>query len=155
MITSLFKKLNLKDHSPIYILNAPPEFEASKNEISKIVAVKESISKNDTVPFVLSFVFNEEKIAQTMSIVSGKLLEDAVYWIAFPKKSSKKYTTEISRDTGWAILGENGFEAVRNVAIDDDWSTIRFRHVSKIKTMTRDSSWAMTKEGKEKSAKKK
>jgi hypothetical protein len=38
------------------------------------------------------------------------------------------------------------------VAIDEDWSALRFRKVAFIKTMTR--SFAMTEEGKEKAGKK-
>ena len=36
------------------------------------------------------------------------------------------------------MLGEAGFEGVRQVAIDEDGSAIRFRHVDYIKSMTRD-----------------
>ena len=38
-----------------------------------------------------------------------------------------------------------GFEGVRRVAIDDDWSAIRFRRVEFIKKITRDPKRAMTK----------
>ncbi|MEO8473318.1 MAG: hypothetical protein ABI477_14050, partial [Chryseolinea sp.] len=40
---------------------------------------------------------------------------------------------------GWAVLGKLGFEPVRMVAIDEDWSALRFRKTSHIKTMTRSS----------------
>ncbi len=45
-------------------------------------------------------------------------------------------------------LGAAGFEPVRMVAIDEDWSALRFRRVEHIKKMTR--SFAMTDAGKEK-----
>lgn len=74
---------------------------------------------------------------------------DEVVWLAYPKLSSKKYTCEFNRDTGWQALGDIGFEGVRMVAIDEDWSALRFRKAENIKTMTR--SFAMSKKGKEKS----
>jgi hypothetical protein len=77
-----------------------------------------------------------------------------VVWFAYPKGTSKRYACEINRDTGWAALGQAGFEPVRMVAIDEDWSAVRFRRAEFIKTMTRDRKWAMSKEGKEKAAKK-
>jgi len=46
----------------------------------------------------------------------------------------KKYTCDISRDNGWQALGELGFEGVRMVAIDEDWSAVRFRRAEYIKT---------------------
>ena len=73
-------------------------------------------------------------------------------WYAYPKGTSKRYTCEFNRDNGWAVVGEQGFEPVRQVAIDEDWSALRFRKVSFIKTMTR--SFAMTEEGKKKVGKK-
>ena len=57
-------------------------------------------------------------------------------WIAYPKKSSTRYTCD--RDRGWEGMGEAGFDPVRMVAIDEDWSALRFRRVEFIKKMTRD-----------------
>jgi hypothetical protein len=51
-------------------------------------------------------------------------------------------------NTGWSKLGELGFEPVRQVALGEDWSALRFRRVAVIKKMTR--SFAMTAEGKAK-----
>ena len=79
---------------------------------------------------------------------------DAVIWFAYPKGSSKRYTCEITRDTGWQALGRAGFEPVRMVAIDEDWTAVRFRRVDFIKTMTRPSEYAMSTAGKARTAKK-
>jgi hypothetical protein len=70
------------------------------------------------------------------------------------KKTSKKYKSEINRDDGWQVLGQFGFEPVRMVAIDEDWTAIRFRQAEYIKVLTRDKSWAMSKTGKAKAAEK-
>jgi len=34
--------------------------------------------------------------------------------------SSRNFSSEISRDKGWEILSEKGFQAVRAVSIDED-----------------------------------
>ena len=70
-----------------------------------------------------------------------------------PKGTSKKYQCTLNRDKGWEALGEAGFERVRQVAIDEDWTAIRFRRVEFIKTMTRRESFALTKQGKAKTRK--
>lgn len=62
--------------------------------------------------------------------------EDAIVWVAYPKGTSKNYQCEFNRDTGWGKLGELGFEPVRQVAIDADWTALRFRRVEYIKKMT-------------------
>lgn len=78
---------------------------------------------------------------------------DAVIWFCYPKGTSKKYKCEFNRDNGWAKLGERDWEPVRMVAIDEDWSALRFRKTDFIKTMTR--STAISKEGKKRIAEKK
>ena len=79
---------------------------------------------------------------------------DAVVWLAYPKGSSKRYTSTINRDTGWDSLGAAGFEGVRMVAIDEDWSALRFRRAEFIKSMKRDPKHAMSAVGKSKTARK-
>jgi hypothetical protein len=73
-----------------------------------------------------------------------------VVWFAYPKRTSKKHKSEVNRDTGWQSLGNLGFEGVRSVAIDEDWSAARFRRVEFVKAMTRDKKHAMTRQGKAK-----
>ena len=42
-------------------------------------------------------------------------------------------------------MGDAGFEPVRMVAIDEDWSAVRFRRVEFIKTMNRPEDVRLTK----------
>ena len=67
------------------------------------------------------------------------------------KGSSKRYTCDFNRDTGWHVLGEAGFEPVRQVAIDEDWSALRFRRVEFIKSFKRESKHAISQRGKKRS----
>jgi hypothetical protein len=36
--------------------------------------------------------------------------------------------------TGWDVIRNAGFDSVRQIAIDEDWSALRFRHVEYIKS---------------------
>jgi hypothetical protein len=45
-------------------------------------------------------------------------------------------------------MGKAGFEPVRMVAIDEDWSALRFRRVEFIKTMNRPEEVRLTKKKK-------
>jgi hypothetical protein len=49
------------------------------------------------------------------------------------KGTSKKYSCDFNRDDGWEVLRQAGFDSVRQVAIDDDWSALRFRRFEFIK----------------------
>src|SRR5262245_34085259 len=121
MASAVFAKLNLKDHKEIVVLNAPDSFGPELKKLSG-VSVRKSLTR----------------------AAEG----DAIIWFAYPKGSSKRYKSEINRDRGWKALGAAGFEGVRMVAIDEDWSAVRFRRVQFIKTMNRHVSGAMTTAGK-------
>jgi hypothetical protein len=65
-------------------------------------------------------------------------------WFAYPKGSSKRYKSEINRDHAWLSLGQEGFEPVSMVAIDEDWSAVRFRRLEFIKQMKRPAQYRLT-----------
>jgi hypothetical protein len=57
--------------------------------------------------------------------------------MCYPKGTSKKFKCNFNRDSGWQVMGQHGLEGVRQVAIDEDWSALRFRKVEFIRVMTR------------------
>jgi hypothetical protein len=81
-------------------------------------------------------------------MVAKKAEGDAAVWFAYPKGTSKKYKSQINRDNGWKVLGQQGFEPVRMVAIDEDWSAVRFRRAGFIKNMARAKEHRLSAEGK-------
>jgi hypothetical protein len=50
---------------------------------------------------------------------------DDLAWIAYPKAG--KLGTDLNRDSLAAALANEGIEPVRQVAIDETWSALRFR----------------------------
>jgi hypothetical protein len=153
MMPSVFEKLNLKDHRDILVVNAPSSFEA---ELSKLkgVAIHRDPKRMSEIPFSLAFVTKQQEVDTLTRVIASKVRGDAIVWFAYPKGTSKKYKCDFNRDTGWATLGKAGFEPVRMVAIDEDWSAARFRRAEFIKTMTRDPKWALSSAGKKKTARK-
>lgn len=149
-VTPLFKKLNFKQHKEILILNAPPEFEAELNAMKDCAIIKTNIVSVGEIGFVLTFVKTQAEIKAIIPVIEEKLKGDGIVWFAYPKGTSKQYKAEINRDNGWEMLGKSGFEAVRQVAIDEDWSVLRFRKVEFIKTMKRKTDFAMTPAGRAK-----
>ena len=151
---TVFEKLQLKEQKEILVLNAPKSFEP---EISRLkgVTVQRSLTGVKETQFALAFVTTQPDVEAAVKGIVSRAKGDAGVWLAYPKQSSKRYTSTINRDSGWESLGAAGFEAVRMIAIDEDWSAIRFRRAEFIKTMKRDSEWAMSKAGKAKASKKK
>jgi hypothetical protein len=142
-MTPLFQKMNLKDTAEIVVLNAPESF-AAETEALEGVQIARDLAQVESVVFLLAFVTRLAEIEHITQTVALKAKGDVVVWFAYPKGSSKNYTCEFNRDTGWIALGEAGFEGVRQVAIDADWSALRFRRVEYIKTLARHPKRRMT-----------
>jgi hypothetical protein len=152
LMSVIFDKLNLKSQTEILILNAPESFEPELATLDN-VTIRRDAREVKEIAFSLAFVTRQKEVDSIARTVAQKAKGDAIVWFAYPKGTSKKYQCEFNRDTGWAALGAAGFEGVRMVAIDEDWSALRFRRVEFIQTMTRDRKRAMTKQGKKKVAK--
>src|SRR5215471_15543982 len=150
----IFNKLNLKNQPEILVLNAPESFEPELAALED-VRIRRSAQDMKEIVFSLAFVTKQKEVDAITKTVARKATGDAIVWFAYPKGTSKKYKCDFNRDTGWAALGKAGFEPVRMVAIDEDWSAIRFRRAEFIKTMKRDAKHAMSAAGKQKAGKKK
>jgi hypothetical protein len=148
-MTHLFSKLNLKDQKEILVLNSPASFEPELAVLSGI-SILRSVLEAKKVSFVLAFVTKQEQVDSISQTIAMKAEGDAVIWFAYPKGTSKKYKCDFNRDSGWEDMGKAGFERVRQVAIDEDWSALRFQRVEFVKTMQRRESFALTKQGKAK-----
>lgn len=149
----LLKKLNFKGQPNIIILHHPASFQSLLDEIQVHVNIITHIDRVSTATFVMAFVKTKYEVDRTVFAIAPLLEGDAIFWMCYPKSTSKKYTCDFNRDTGWDIFGEFGMEGVRQVAIDEDWSALRFRKASYIKSMKRKFK-ALSPEGKVKSGQK-
>jgi hypothetical protein len=57
-------------------------------------------------------------------------------WLLYPKTSGR-IATDITRDHGWEPVHAAGFLPVAQVAVDGDWSALRFRRREEIREITR------------------
>ena len=147
----VFGKLNLKDQTDIVVLNAPASF---LPEIERLrgVTVQRTLSGSRPITFALAFVTRRTELDAVARALTRRVVGDAVVWFAYPKGASKRYACDFNRDTGWQVLGAAGFEGVRQVAIDEDWSALRFRRAEFIKKMIRDPDHAMSAAGRRRTA---
>jgi hypothetical protein len=149
-MATVFGKLNLKDHDEIVVLNAPASFEPELASLDD-VRITRSVGDAKSIAFSLAFVTKQKEVDTLAKAVAKKADGDAIVWFAYPKKSSKRYTSELGMGTsGWSALGAAGFEPVRMIAIDEDWTAVRFRRAGFIKALTRDRRAIMSKEGRAK-----
>lgn len=144
----IFSKLNYKGEKRILVLNPPESFRINLEEMLPLTSIDEEIVGGQVYEFIFVFVEKADQINDFAQQIKDILIGDASVWFAYPKKSSKQYKSDITRDSGWQPLGDSGYEPVRQVSIDDDWSALRFRNVDYIKKFDRDPKMAISEGGK-------
>jgi hypothetical protein len=126
-VGGLWAKLNLKDQREIVLLNAPDSFAAELKAL-RDRRIQTRLSTVKELTFALVFVVKQAEVNKVGPVVASKASSgDVLLWFAYPKGTSTRYSCDFNRDTGWDVLRQCGFDSVRQVAIDEDWSAVRFR----------------------------
>lgn len=146
----VFAKLNYKAQPEIAVINAPDEFLPTMDEMRGATTIVTEPNQIQAGTFAIAFVKTQQEVDSISQQLAEKIQGDGLLWFAYPKGSSKTYKCDFNRDTGWATLGQLGFEPVRMIAIDNDWSALRFRRAEYIKKMTRNEKGALSEQGKAK-----
>ena len=119
----VLKKLQFKGQSPVLLMGAPPEFQKTAKDFK----VPLHTSPKGQYAFILGFVTSlaeGEKMAKSLKKAAA---EKAVIWVAYPKGTSKKYKSDYNRDRGHGLMAQHGLDGVSLVALDGDWSAMRFK----------------------------
>jgi len=122
---TLLEKLQLKEERNLLIQGLPSSIEKQfvKLTFSKGVT---PLLKTRKIDFALVFAVNQKQLAGILQDVIPALQDDAKFWIAYPKLTSK-IASDLSRDKNWDFVSDYGFEAVRMIALDNVWSAGRFK----------------------------
>jgi hypothetical protein len=124
MEKSLTEKLRYKSGRAI-ILNPPEGYSLGISSETELEGIFE---------YLQLFVRNAQELGEWLPQVLTKLNEDAVFWICYPKQTSK-IKTDVNRDIIWKIVQDTTeYRLVSNVAINDTWSALRLRLKSKVKS---------------------
>ena len=123
-ISSLAKKFQIKAGMSLLVLNAPGDFPAMLAPLPTGVTVATSGSG----PFdaVHCFARNSTELERYAPVALAALKPDGMLWFAYPKGTSG-IPTDLSRDNGWDAATVHGWEGIRQIAVDDVWSAVRFR----------------------------
>jgi hypothetical protein len=132
---ALFKKLNYKGQKRIAVINCSEDFYNNSVSVLGDVQIDPEIDPRYPYEFMLVFAELVTEVENLAPKALHNLVTDGVLWFAYPKKTSKKScASDLDRDHGWVVLLEKGFDKVRLVSIDNDWSALRFRNVRFIKS---------------------
>jgi hypothetical protein len=130
----LLTKLNYKGQQRIAVINAGEKFLALVEKELNGVQIDKDIDQRFPYEFIIIFVQHVPEVELVAPKALHNLTSDGILWFAYPKKTSKNISSDIDRDHGWEVLINRGFDKVRLISIDDDWSALRFRNVRFIRS---------------------
>lgn len=129
MAQSLVKKLRIQPGQRVLLLNAPEGYVEYLGDLPEAVQVeRETVGEYDLVHL---FVRNSEDLDRLLQLGMDALKYDALFWISYPKRSSK-VTTDLSRDVLWELMADTGLRPVMQVSVDEVWSALRFRPAERV-----------------------
>jgi hypothetical protein len=135
-MNDLLKKLNYKEHRRIAVLNAADEFIAEITRVLDRVIIDREIDQRCPYEFMIVFVSSVAEVENFTPSMLHNLTADGILWFCYPKKTSKFFSGGPERDRGWKSLNDAGFHGIRMVAVDKEWSALRFRNIKYIKSST-------------------
>ena len=126
----VLKKLQYKDNKKVNatVLNAP---EAIEEEFLKF-DFKNKLSFKSSFNFTILFIRNKSELDKHLEKTLKFVEYDSLFWIAYPKGTSK-IKSDVNRDKLWDLVLPLNLRPVSQIAIDNDWSALRFRPVDKVK----------------------
>ncbi|MFZ0280748.1 MAG: hypothetical protein WAL29_03815 [Bacteroidales bacterium] len=131
---TLLEKLNFKGQKRIALINAEKNFSLAPAKDLKDVIIDIEIDQRFPYDFMIVFTKKVSEVKEIAPVALHNLVADGILWFCYPKKTSKRFTSEIERDHGWKSLNDLDFYGIRLVSIDDDWSAMRFRNKKYIKS---------------------
>lgn len=116
------QKLRLNKEAVLLALHVPDDcitvFEGYR--------LKTSLASKTLFSQAILFADNKGELENIYDKLLQKLNDDAVIWIAYPKKSSG-ITTDLVRDDGWDIVFKSDYHFVSSVSINDTWTGMRIK----------------------------
>jgi len=128
-MTDLFKELNWKGHAPVALLYPPTSFAAERNAMAAEADFHTDLRPGVSYSFVLGFAVTQAEMATRAQALCAAATPEAIVWLCYPKQTSKAFKSDLNRDVLWKLVEPLGLQPNRQIAIDDDWSALRFKKV--------------------------
>jgi len=128
-VSSLIKKLRVQPQQRMLLLNAPEGYVESLGELPEGCEISQQAQGQ--YGFVHLFVRNSQDLERWLSTASDAVEYDGLFWISYPKRSSK-VETDLTRDVLWELMKATPYRPVTQISIDEVWSALRFRPAERV-----------------------
>jgi len=112
--SDLAKKLNLRPGMKIRVVGRPADV--------NLAGVATGSAKAEAV---LVFVDRLAEVDSCAGPAVDAARGDRIAWVAYPKAG--KLDTDLNRDILWRHMLKKGVQGIRQIALDEVWSAMRFR----------------------------
>ena len=119
----LAKKLGIPVNSIILVVGSPDNYLRTLGQLPEGVVLTEN--SNGSYDFVHFFTKRRTELERKFPVLKSKVSLRGILWISWSKASSKMHTDlneNVVREIGLA----NGMVDVKVVAINEDWSALKF-----------------------------
>ena len=126
------RKLGFKDGMRVLVINAPVGYREALAAGAPGIAV-EAQGETTSGPrdAVQLFCVSRAELDAHAAAALLAFRPNGLLWVCYPKGSSG-VESDLNRDVDWGPIAAAGFRPVRQVAIDEVWSALRFRPISEV-----------------------
>jgi len=122
---TLIQKLNLKPGA-VAVINSPKSILVEFKSFKPAPAIPSGAK--EYFDFVLLFATNAKELEPAWKRIIPALKDDAVFWVAYPKKNSGIPSDLAGMSSGgWTVHVGSPWQPVASASIDDTWTGIRFK----------------------------
>ena len=115
-------KLQIKPGATVAMLGLPEGVEVALPEGCSASGHAAEATQSDVV---IVFTKNRNELGAIGQPAIDAALDDRLAWVAYPKAG--RLGTDLNRDVLAGLMLDQGVQPVRQVAIDEVWSALRFR----------------------------
>ena len=120
----ILEKLLLKPGYRAVVLNVPASYQPFLADVPPGVELVDALEGQ--FDFIHYFVKEKADLQREGPRLRAALKPKGLLWLSYPK--GKALGTDLNCDVAAAMLHEMGLQGVAQVAIDDTWSALRFKH---------------------------
>ena len=117
------ERLQVKGERRLAVVGAPAA-------LDKLIGVKKARADAADAEVVLLFTPDRKSFDAQLPALLRKMPKAAILWVAYPKLTSA-LAADLSRDVIHKLAPKHGLDTVSQIAIDDDWSALRLKRVSR------------------------
>ncbi len=115
------ERLQVKKDRTLAVQGAPAALEA-------VIGMQDRRAPTTKADVVLLFTADKKALDKSLPALLSKMNATAILWIAYPKLTSA-LARDLSRDSLREQAPAFGLDTVSQIAIDDDWSALRFKRI--------------------------